>query len=248
MKKVEKYNKADLRNTGLMALASLKETGGENDTVTNPATVNDIKEVKPVTVDNAGEVKVKTATVVNAAGEVKVKPATVDNAAGEVKPKLKNGKEKSLSELLDEKFGIINDGLQKSVEKSFNTFNSKVGQIAKDVNDLASTVNGIKEEVATIKSNSISKSEVEKMVNSAIADAKLIDIEEKVKEAVEAVDSSKIDTKQTVEELAAELASKPENKEEEKSSGISCGVKVGIATGIGVALGYAIKAILSSGE
>lgn len=233
MKKVEKYNKADLRNTGLMALASLKETGGENDTVTNPATVNDIKEVKPVTVDNAGEVKVK--------------PDTVNNA-GEVKPKPSKGKEKSLSELLDEKFGIINDGLQKSVEKSFNTFNSKVGQIAKDVNDLASTVNGIKEEVATIKSNSISKSEVEKMVNSAIADAKLIDIEQKVKEAVEAVDSSKIDTKQTVEELAAELASKPENKEEEKSSGISCGVKVGIATGIGVALGYAIKAILSSGE
>lgn len=233
MKKVEKYNKADLRNTGLMTLASLKETGGENDTVTNPATVNDIKEVKPVTVDNAGEVKVK--------------PATVDNA-GEVKPKPSKGKEKSLSELLDEKFGIINDGLQKSVEKSFNTFNSKVGQIAKDVNDLASTVNGIKEEVATIKSNSISKSEVEDLVNSAIADAKLIDIEEKVKEAVEAVDSSKIDTKQTVEELAAELASKPENKEEEKSSGISCGVKVGIATGIGVALGYAIKAILSSGE
>lgn len=235
MKKVEKYNKADLRNTGLMALASLKETGGEsieNDIVTNPATVNDIKEVKPVTVDNAGEVKVK--------------PATANT--GEVKPKLKNGKEKTLSELLDEKFGIINDGLQKSVEKSFNTFNSKVGQIAKDVGELTSTVNGIKEEVATIKSNSISKSEVEKMVNSAIADAKLIDIEEKVKEAVEAVDSSKIDTKQTVEELAAELASKPENKEEEKSSGISCGVKVGIATGIGVALGYAIKAILSSGE
>ena len=237
MKKVEKYNKADLRNTGLMALASLKETGGEsieNDIVTNPATVNDIKEVKvkPVTVDNAGEVKVK--------------PATANT--GEVKPKLKNGKEKTLSELLDEKFGIINDGLQKSVEKSFNTFNSKVGQIAKDVNDLTSTVNGIKEEVATIKSNSISKSEVEKMVNSAIADAKLIDIEEKVKEAVEAVDSSKIDTKQTVEELAAELASKPENKEEEKSSGISCGVKVGIATTVGVALGYAIKAILSSGE
>lgn len=232
MKKVEKYNKADLRNTGLMALASLKETGGENDTVTNPATVNDIKEVKPVTVDNAGEVKVK--------------PATANT--GEVKPKLKNGKEKTLSELLDEKFGIINDGLQKSVEKSFNTFNSKVGQIAKDVGELTSTVNGIKEEVATIKSNSISKSEVEKMVNSAIADAKLIDIEQKVKEAVDAVDSSKIDTKQTVEELAAELASKPENKEEEKSSGISCGVKVGIATGIGVALGYAIKAILSSGE
>ncbi len=234
MKKVEKYNKADLRNTGLMALASLKETGGENDTVTNPATVNDIKEVKPVTVDNAGEVKVK--------------PVTVDNA-GEVKVKPSKGKEKSLSELLDEKFGIINDGLQKSVEKSFNTFNSKVGQIAKDVGELTSTVNGIKEEVATIKSNSISKSEVEKMVNSAIADAKLIDIEQKVKEAVDAVDSSKIDTKQTVEELAAELASKPENKEEEeKSSGISCGVKVGIATGIGVALGYAIKAILSSGE
>lgn len=235
MKKVEKYNKADLRNTGLMALASLKETGGEsieNDIVTNPATVNDIKEVKPVTVDNAGEVKVK--------------PVTANT--GEVKPKLKNGKEKTLSELLDEKFGIINDGLQKSVEKSFNTFNSKVGQIAKDVGELTSTVNGIKEEVATIKSNSISKSEVEKMVNSAIADAKLVDIEEKVKEAVEAVDSSKIDTKQTVEELAAELASKPENKEEEKSSGISCGVKVGIATGIGVALGYAIKAILSSGE
>lgn len=235
MKKVEKYNKADLRNTGLMALASLKETGGENvtkvenvenDTVSNSTTVNDVK----------AEVK-----------EVKVKPATVDNA-GEVKPKLKNGKEKSLSELLDEKFGIINDGLQKSVEKSFNTFNSKVGQIAKDVNDLTSTVNGIKEEVATIKSNSISKSEVEELVNSAISDAKLIDIEQKVKEAVEAVDASKIDTKQTVEELAAELAGKETNKEEEKSSGISCGVKVGIATGIGVALGYAIKAILSSGE
>ena len=152
---------------------------------------------------------------------------------------------------MDEKFGIINDGLQKSVEKSFNTFNSKVGQIAKDVGELTSTVNGIKEEVATIKSNSISKSEVEKMVNSAIADAKLIDIEQKVKEAVDAVDSSKIDTKQTVAELAAELAAeagKDAGKEDEKSSGISCGVKVGIATGIGVALGYAIKAILSSGE
>lgn len=239
MKKVEKYNKADLRNTGLMALASLKETGGENDTVANPATVNDIKEVKPATVDNAGEVKPKPVNVEN----------TEPKVSGEVKPKHK--REKTLSELLDEKFGIINDGLQKSVDKSFNTFNSKVGQIAKDVSELASTVNGIKEEVATIKSNAITKSEVEELVNSAIADAKLIDIDEKVKEAVKAVDSSKIDTKQTVEELAEELAAeagKDAGKEDEKSSGISCGVKVGIATGIGVALGYAIKAILSSGE
>ena len=241
MKKVEKYNKSELRNTGLMALASLKETGGENDTVANPATVNDIKEVKPATVDNAGEVKPK------------LKPVNVENTepkvSGEVKPKHK--REKTLSELLDEKFGIMTDGLQKSVDKSFNTFNSKVGQIAKDVNDLASTVNSIKEDVENLKKReSITKSEVEELVNSAIADAKLIDIDEKVKEAVEAVDSSKIDTKQTVEELAEELAAEDKKaaKEEEKSSGISCGVKVGIATGIGVALGYAIKAILSSGE
>ena len=46
MKKIEKYNKTDLKNTGLMALASLKETGGENinDTVTNLETVNEVKE------------------------------------------------------------------------------------------------------------------------------------------------------------------------------------------------------------
>lgn len=210
------FNKANLRNQGLEALNSLRE----GDVMKNEDEINQdvvefttVVETPVIANDNA-----ETQVNVQQKDEKIVKNFKNDNA-----PK---AKEKSLSELLDEKFGIMSAGLNEAVSKNMNIISSKVGNISKSVEEL--------------------KGDVEKLKSIKILTAD--DVEKQIRAALNVAETNTKD--KGAEALASDESTDTtsvENKEEEKE-GMSCAAKVGIATVVGGVIGYAIKAIMSSGE